>query len=128
MMDQYRFCTGNAVEEGRGGWFIGQFISIEEGLKHQNALELKWGRHPKGECRPAFAEYKISTTVCILISGILSTKAIVGEETCEVTLRQPGDYIIFGPKVPHSWEAVEDCIVLSVRFPSVAADQIELPD
>jgi hypothetical protein len=127
MTDQYRFCTGNAVEEGRGGWFIGQFISTEEGLKHQSALELKWGRHAKGERRPAFAEYKIATTISVLISGIFYTKAIVGEETREVTLRRPGDYIIFGPRVPHSWEAVEDCIVLSVRFPSIAADQVELP-
>jgi len=126
MTDPYRFCTGNAVEEGRHGWFIGQFISADEGLKHQNALELKWGRHLKGERRRGLAEYKVATTICILISGIIRIRAILDEETNEVTLRTPGDYVIFGPQVPHDWEAEEDCIVLSVRFPSVAAGQIEL--
>jgi quercetin dioxygenase-like cupin family protein len=37
----------------------------------------------------------------------------------EVTLRTKGDYVAFGPEVVHSWEAVGDTIVLSVRFPSV---------
>jgi hypothetical protein len=128
MTDQYRFCTGNAIDEGRDGWFIGQFISADEGLKHQDAVELKWGRHSKGECRRAFAEYKIATTISILISGTLNTRAIIDGEMREVTLRQPGDYVIYGPKVPHSWESVEDCIVLSVRFPSVVAGQVELTD
>lgn len=126
MTDQCRFCAGNAVKEGRTGWFIGQFVPEDQGLKHQDAVELKWGRHPKGERRRAFAEYKIATTICILISGAVHIEAIVNEETRAVTLREPGDYVIFGPKVPHSWEAVEDCIVLSVRFPSVAAGQVEL--
>jgi quercetin dioxygenase-like cupin family protein len=31
----------------------------------------------------------------------------------------PGDYIIFAPDAMHSWEAIGDTIVLSIRFPSV---------
>ena len=36
-----------------------------------------------------------------------------------VTLKQQGDYVIFGPETVHSWEALGETVVLSVRFPSI---------
>ena len=36
-----------------------------------------------------------------------------------VTLKKPGDYVIFGPEIVHSWEALGETVVLSVRFPSI---------
>jgi quercetin dioxygenase-like cupin family protein len=36
-----------------------------------------------------------------------------------VTLQKEGDYVVFGPDVVHSWEALDDTVVLSVRFPSI---------
>jgi quercetin dioxygenase-like cupin family protein len=44
-----------------------------------------------------------------------------------VTLQKEGDYIIFGPNVVHSWEAVGNTVVLSVRFPSVEVGPPTMP-
>jgi cupin superfamily acireductone dioxygenase involved in methionine salvage len=127
MNDNNSYYSGNAIDEGRGGWFVGQFVAPELGLRHQDTLEVKWGQHPKGECRRAFAHYKSATTISILVSGIFVTWIKLGEQLREVTLSKPGDYIAFAPGVDHSWEAREDCVVISVRFPSVAGDQVEQP-
>ena len=45
------FYFGNAKDDQvRGsGWFVGQFVSAELGLRHQTDVELKWGIHPDGE-------------------------------------------------------------------------------
>jgi hypothetical protein len=115
------------LAEAKNGWFIGQFVPESEMFRHQNDFELKWGRHPKGEKRTSFAQYKTATTISILLSGVFFTRIKVDAGFTEVTLRAPGEYIAFGPGVPHSWEAIEDCDVLSIRFPSLAADQVEMP-
>src|SRR5439155_15539593 len=47
------FYFGNAaVDQVRGtGWFVGQFVPPEMGLRHQTDLELKWAIHPDGDRR-----------------------------------------------------------------------------
>ena len=115
------FYFGNA--EGRpgggAGWFVGQFIPAELGLRHQTDVELKWGIHPDGEKRPQPWANKNGTTISVLVEGSLKLTFHVDGARQEVTLRTKGDYVVFGPEVVHSWEAVGDTIVLSVRFPSV---------
>ena len=119
------FCTGNAITDGKHGWFIGQFVPIAGGLRHQDDVELKWGIHPKGESRPlGYSQYKAATTISVLLQGILCTRLELDGALREITLRRPGDYIIYGPGVTHTWEALEDCVVLTVRFPSIAADRV----
>lgn len=127
MNDRDRFYSGNAIAEGRRGWFIGQFVQEDAGLRHQDALEVKWGQHPKGERRCSFVQSKSATTISILISGTLVTWLKIDEELREIVLAKPGDYIAYGPGIEHSWEALEDSLLISVRFPSVADDQIEAP-
>ena len=48
------FYFGNAaMDQVRGsGWFVGQFVPAELGLRHQSDVEVKWGIHPDGEKRP----------------------------------------------------------------------------
>ena len=58
-------------------------------------------------------------TISVLIEGSLELTFHIGNSQEEVILRTKGDYVIFGPEVVHSWEAIGDTIVLSVRFPSV---------
>jgi quercetin dioxygenase-like cupin family protein len=36
-----------------------------------------------------------------------------------VPLTRPGDYVVWGPGVDHSWRAEQDAVVLTVRWPSV---------
>jgi hypothetical protein len=115
---------GNAAMDQvrNSGWFLGQFVPAEQGPRHQNAVELKWGVHPDGHKRSRPGANGNATTVSILIQGTLKVELHVGSAPQPVTLREQGDYLIFGADVVHSWEAVGHTIVLSVRFPSVEVE------
>lgn len=115
------FYFGNArVDDVRGsGWFVGQFVRPEFGLRHQTDVELKWGIHPDGEKRLRPWANRNATTIAVLIEGSLRITFYVDDGEQEVTLAKKGDYVAFGPDVIHTWEAVGDTIVLTVRFPSV---------
>lgn len=115
------FYFGNAkADQVRGsGWFVGQFVQAELGLRSQTEVELKWGIHPDGDKRAQPWANRNGTTISVLVEGCLQVTFHVDGARQDVTLRTQGDYVIFGPDVVHSWEAVGDTIVLSVRFPSV---------
>jgi hypothetical protein len=116
------FYFGNAADDNVAdtGWFVGQFIPDAMGYRHQTAVELKWGVHPRGQSRPGGPEAnRVATTISILVRGMLETVLTVAGQPHVVRLEREGDYIVFGPDVKHDWEALEDSIVLSVRFPSV---------
>ena len=55
MVPTRSFYFGNAVVDQvrDSGWFVGQFVPAELGLRHQNDVEVKWGIHPDGEKRRA---------------------------------------------------------------------------
>jgi hypothetical protein len=117
--EPFYFGNAKADQVGGSGWFVGQFVPAELGLRRQTAVELKWGIHPDGEKRSAPWANQNGTTISILIEGSLKVTFHIDGAEQEVTLRTRGDYVAFGPEVVHSWEAVGDTIVLSVRFPSV---------
>jgi hypothetical protein len=121
-MDPTRsFYFGNAVVDQvrDSGWFVGQFVPAELGLRHQNDVEVKWGIHPDGEKRPRPWASGHGTTISVLIHGILRVTFHVDPTPQIVTLQKEGDYLIFGPDTVHSWEAIGHTVVLSLRFPSV---------
>ena len=103
---------------GAGGLLVSSFLP-NLGFRHQTELELKWGVHPDGEKRSHPWANQNGTTISVLIEGSLRVTFHIDGTTKEVTLRTKGDYLAFGPEVVHSWEAIGDTIVLSVRFPSV---------
>jgi hypothetical protein len=115
------FYFGNAkLDNVRGsGWFVGQFVPAELGLRRQTEVEVKWGVHPDGDKRPVPWANGNGTTISVLIAGRLRVTFHVDGTEQEVTLQTQGDYIIFGPDVVHSWEATGETLVLSIRFPSV---------
>jgi hypothetical protein len=117
--------NGNATKDGNRGWFVGQFVPQSLGLAHQRTLEIKWGRHAKGERRQRFAKSVTATTISILVGGSFITRVRLPDGIREIALTAPGDYIAFGPGVDHSWEAPEDALVITVRFPSLKGDQVE---
>lgn len=121
-IDANIFHTGNAtLDSVRGtGWFVGQFVPPSSGLRHQTGVELKWGIHKRGESRPGGFSSHSTTTISLLIDGVLVTTLRIGETSYSITMRVPGDYVIYGPSVSHNWEALADSIVLSVRFPSIS--------
>jgi len=121
MRDRRGFYFGNAeLDQVRGsGWFVGQFVPPELGLRRQTDVEVKWGIHPDGDKRPVPWANRNGTTISVLVEGQLRVTFHVDGTESEVTMRTKGDYVIFGPDVVHSWEATGHTIVLSIRFPSV---------
>jgi hypothetical protein len=116
------FYFGNAaVDQVRDtGWFVGQFVPPELGPRHQTDVELKWAVHPDGDRRRHGAEAnRNATTISVLIRGTLRTTFEIDGNAHVITLQKQGDYVIFGPEIAHSWEALGDTLVLSVRFPSI---------
>lgn len=120
--------AGNAGDDNIRGWFIGRFLAPASGLRHQEDLELKWGIHSAGESRPqAWGRYNVATTICILVRGRFLLRFRRDGREREVLMEREGDYVIMPPQVDHSWQAVTDSVVLSVRFPSVPDDQVNSP-
>jgi hypothetical protein len=121
MIDQAPFYFGNAAtDQVRGsGWFIGQFVPPELGLRHQTDVEVKWGLHPDGDKRSHPWANENGTTISVLIRGTLRVEFHTGDAPQLVTLAKEGDYLVYGPEVVHSWEAIGETLVVSIRFPSV---------
>jgi hypothetical protein len=128
MVDQTRYYFGNAAaDQVRGsGWFVGQFLSPEVGLRHQTDVELKWGIHSDGDKRPRAWASGTGTTISILIRGTLRVSLHTEETSQVVTLAKEGDYVVYGPEVAHSWEAVGNTLVLSIRFPSIEVNPLKM--
>jgi hypothetical protein len=124
----FYFGNANADQVRSSGWFIGQFVAPELGLRHQTDVEVKWGVHPDGDRRLSPEANGNGTTISVLVVGVLRVTFHVDGTQQEVMLQKRGDYVVFGPDVVHSWEATGDTIVLSVRFPSVEVGSRSKPD
>jgi hypothetical protein len=108
---------GNAKVDGkdRRGWFIGYFLGESDGVRATDAIEVKWGSHPAGEGRPEWSTDEHHASLLLLISGRFRQDFADGS----LILKEQGDYVIWGPGISHSWQAEEDSVVITVRWPSV---------
>ena len=89
---------------------------------------MKWGVHSKGDRESeGWVANRTSTTFALLVEGKLLIKMRRQGRVEEVRLEALGDYVLWEPGVEHCWEVKEDCIIFSVRCPSVAGDQIKQP-
>jgi len=102
------------------GWMVGHFAKPPFSNKD---FELKWSKHKKGEKKTKLALNKTAKTVWILISG--KVKIVFPENNKEIVMEKEGDYCFYSNKVKHSWEILEDCISINIRWPSVPNDQVE---
>jgi hypothetical protein len=109
--------TGNAIDDGATtrGWLLGHFIEPKESVRATTDLEVKWGIHPAGEKRSGWTADEDRTTMVVLVSGRFRVDLSVGL----VMLERQGDYGVWGPGIDHSWEALEDTTILTVRWPSL---------
>jgi hypothetical protein len=115
----YYFGNASADQVRGSGWFVGQFVPPELGLRHQTAVEVKWGLHPDGDTRSQPWANGNGATIAVLIRGTLRLCFHLDDSRHEVTLAKEGDYVVYGPDVVHSWQAIGETLVLSIRFPSV---------
>jgi hypothetical protein len=109
--------SGNVVDASKDtrGWFVGHFMPEEDNLLRTNDVELKWFTHAKGETREDWAPGNPVKTLNILIRGKFAL--LFPDE--EVLLETEGDFVQFGPGVPHSYRSIEESLVLTVRWPSL---------
>jgi mannose-6-phosphate isomerase-like protein (cupin superfamily) len=97
------------------GWFLGHFIAGDENPLQTSDLELKWYTHAKGETRSEWAPANPVKTLNILIRGHF---VLLFPER-EIALLTEGDFVLFGPGVPHSFRSEQESLVLTVRWPSL---------
>jgi quercetin dioxygenase-like cupin family protein len=111
--------AGNAAVDGEDyrGWLIGHFIDRSDGVRASEAVEIKWGIHPAGEGRDAWQTDEQRTTVLLLVKGRFRLDLSVGS----FVLQNEGDYAVWGPGIDHSWQAEEDTVIITIRWPSVSA-------
>jgi hypothetical protein len=109
--------AGNAGIDGQRtrGWLLGHFLGEDGGVRTSDAVEVKWGVHPAGEGRDAWATDEQRTTLLLLIRGRFHLDLSVGS----ITLEKQGDYAVWGPGIDHCWQAEEDSVVITVRWPSI---------
>ncbi|MEO6026436.1 MAG: signal peptidase I [Candidatus Binatia bacterium] len=108
--------SGNVADASKDtrGWFLGHFIPGTDNPLRSSDVELKWYTHAKGETRAEWAPATSVRTLNILIRGRF---ALVFPNE-EVLLAKEGDFVLFGPGVPHSFRSIEESTVLTVRWPS----------
>mmetsp|Transcript_20298 Transcript_20298/g.81836 ORF Transcript_20298/g.81836 Transcript_20298/m.81836 type:complete len:123 (-) Transcript_20298:1970-2338(-) len=107
----------------RGGWFAGHFLTAENLLK-SDQIEVKWAELTIGtNDKNATLNIK-SNTLCILVSGTF----LVDFGKHKVLLERRGDYVFWIPEVAHTWSAVFDTVIMTIRWPSLPHDQRLLSD
>jgi hypothetical protein len=126
--------SGNAAEDGApfGGWFVGDLPAwlrsraqtnddalATASLRVSSVLEVKWGIHPSGMPRPGgWVASSGVTTLSVLVSGEFEVRfrSREGDPERVVRLSKAGDYVLSGADYEHTWRAVEDSVILSVRW------------
>lgn len=92
---------------------LGHFKDVGD-PRHSEAVEIKWGVHPRGDRRSRWVKEE-ERTLLVLIRGRFRVE-LPGRS---VLLEHQGDYVVWGRGVDHSWLAEEESMVLTVRWPSV---------
>ncbi|WP_327234036.1 signal peptidase I [Streptomyces sp. NBC_01317] len=109
--------VGNADKEAAadGGWLLGHFKERGD-PRHSDAVEVKWGVHPRGERRARWVKGEVRTALLVLVSG----RFLMEFPGRSVLLARQGDYVVWGQGVDHSWFAEDDSVVMTLRWPSVS--------
>ena len=106
--------TGNAYSDGeeKRGWFVGSFVTPSISPRATSAVEVKWGVHKAGDCRPEWTDPAEPTTLSGLIIGRFCLQFPDGE----TVLATPGAYALWLPGIAQFWRAEADSVVLTVRW------------
>jgi len=98
------------------GWFLGHFMPGDDNPLRTSELELKCDTHAKGESRSEWAPGNPVKTLNILVRGHF----VLLFPDREIALEKEGDFVLFGPGVPHSFRSEQESLVLTVRWPSLS--------
>lgn len=93
---------------------MGHFMPGENNPLRNEDVELKWFVHAEGETRHEWAPGNPVKTLNILIRGHF----VLLFPDHEVALEKEGDFVLFGPDMPHSFRSEKESLILTVRWPS----------
>jgi hypothetical protein len=115
--------TGNFSHEtsDHKGWVIGNFIDQTSPFSIPD-FEIKWGVYKKGDRKINPGLNQLAKSLTILIRGKFQIE--FPELNQKFILQTEGDYIYWPPSISHTWEALEDFLTLTIRWPSLPNDQI----
>jgi quercetin dioxygenase-like cupin family protein len=119
-LTQVLFGNANNPASGSAGWFVGHFIHPPDDPRATKDVEIKWHTHPAGDSKPSWTKSTAATSLAILISGRF--KFSFPDQN--VLLRKQGDYVLWTPGVFHIWQAEEESIILTIRWPSKFGDVV----
>ena len=128
--------TGNCnqLDTNGTGWFIGysdwaKTATDERNLRfmQKNSLahtvHAKWMTHPKDDDRGTHKPPSDGRTISIFVSkqGVFRiqfapTKEFADEQIQEVTLKEHGDFVIWGEAIHHRWYVDEGCTIMTLRW------------
>ncbi len=78
--------------------------------------------HKKGEEKKEIVANKKAKTISILIKGKFLIR--FPEDNKDVLLSEIGEYVFWDSMVYHNSEALEDSIVMTIRWPSITNDTL----
>jgi hypothetical protein len=96
-------------------WVVGYARPNDSPLRTNNVY-VKWARLKKGQKKATPTLDQTDNTLGVLISGKIA-QHFPGKKKA-IILKKVGDYIFFGPNVPHTWEALEACVIITMRWPA----------
>ena len=116
--------SGNIYTKKNGdrGWIMGHFEQLSGTPFQNNDFEIKWTQHTKGEKKEGAKANRTAKTVSILVRGKMKIDFLEPRET--YLLKAEGDYTFWQAGVTHSWEILEDSLVITIRWPSLKDDQL----
>jgi len=120
--------VGSAVEDSAPyrGWLVGHFVNPADGaIRRSEAVEIRWTPFPAGTERAEWVRGEVRTTIVLLVSGHF--RILFSAAPHQVDLKRPGDYVMWGPGVDHKNVAIEDSVIVVVRWPSVAGQENSRP-
>ena len=108
--------SGNAADDGKDarGWILGHFIEPTGDVRSSNDVEVKWGIHPAGDQRPEWTSDDQRTTMVLLVDGVFR----IDLTEASVIMERQGDYAVWGAGIDHSWQALTNSIIVTIRWPS----------
>jgi hypothetical protein len=114
------FGNANHVISNPPGWFVGHFIDPLDDPRSTTALEIKWHTHLAGDLKLSWTKSTKATSLAILIRGKFRFRF----PDQQVLLTQQGDYVLWSPGIFHTWQAEEESVILTIRWPSQEEDVV----